>query len=107
MAAPEQMQEVDIPIELERPQIIRTRELTKVFGGETAVDAITMHEPDAGEVSVLGARPARFTRRDRERIGYLPQLFVLYPDLTIWENMNFAASLYGVSFIRGKRLHQL
>src|SRR5215212_2078387 len=135
MAAPEQMQEVDIPIELERPQIIRTRELTKVFGGETAVDAITMdvpegstfgfigpsgsgktttvrllmglHEPDAGEVSVLGARPARFTRHDRERIGYLPQLFVLYPDLTIWENMNFAASLYGVPFLRAKRLDEL
>jgi ABC-2 type transport system ATP-binding protein len=66
-----------------------------------------LYEPDSGEVSVLGARPSRFTRSDRERIGYLPQLFVLYPDLTIWENMNFAASLYGVPFLRSRRLNQL
>jgi ABC-2 type transport system ATP-binding protein len=109
--------------------------LTKIFGGETVVDAISMdvpegalfgfigpsgsgktttvrllmglYEPDNGEVSVLGARPSQFTRRDRERIGYLPQLFVLYPDLTVWENMNFAASLYGVPFLRGRRLNQM
>jgi len=135
MVTPEEMQEIDVPAELERPQIITTRELTKSFGGEIAVNAITMdvpegstfgfigpsgsgktttvrllmglHEPDSGEVSVLGARPSRFTRQDRERIGYLPQLFVLYPDLTIWENMNFAASLYGVPFLRTKRLNEL
>ncbi|HLO17018.1 MAG TPA: ABC transporter ATP-binding protein, partial [Anaerolineales bacterium] len=66
-----------------------------------------LYEPDSGEVSVLGERPSRFTRSDRERIGYLPQLFVLYPDLTVWENMNFAASLYGVPFLRSRRLNQL
>jgi len=126
---------IQIPQELERPQAIQTRELTKVFSGETAVDAITMDvpkgcifgfigpsgsgktttvrllmglfKPDAGEVTVLGHRPAEFNRRDRERIGYLPQLFVLYPDLTVWENMNFAASLYGVPFLRTKRLNEL
>jgi ABC-2 type transport system ATP-binding protein len=126
---------VQVPQELERPQVIRTRGLTKVFVGETAVDAITMDvpegcvfgfigpsgsgktttvrllmglfKPDAGEATVLGHRPAEFSRRDRERIGYLPQLFVLYPDLTVWENMNFAASLYGVPFLRSKRLHEL
>jgi ABC-2 type transport system ATP-binding protein len=31
----------------------------------------------------------------------------LYPDLTVWENMNFAASLYGVPFLRTKRLNEL
>lgn len=135
MATPEQMQEIHMPVEMQRPQIITTRDLTKSFAGETVVNSITMdvpegstfgfigpsgsgktttvrllmglYEPDSGEVSVLGARPSRFTRRDRERIGYLPQLFVLYPDLTIWENMNFAASLYGVPFLRSKRLNEL
>jgi ABC-2 type transport system ATP-binding protein len=66
-----------------------------------------LYEPDSGELTVLGARPAQFSRHDRERIGYLPQLFVLYPDLTIWENMNFAASLYGVPFLRGRLLNRL
>ena len=136
MATPEQLeQEHDIPEELERPLVIRTRDLTKTFGGEVAVDSINLevpegaifgyigpsgsgktttvrllmglHVPDSGELSVLGVQPARFRRRDRERIGYLPQLFVLYPDLTVWENMNFAASLYGVPFLRTKRLNEL
>lgn len=131
----EQMETQEIPDMPERPLAIRTRELTKAFGGEIAVNKISMDvpegsvfgfigpsgsgktttvrllmglfEPDSGEISVLGSRPARFSRHDRERIGYLPQLFVLYPDLTVWENMNFAASLYGVSFWRTKRLNEL
>jgi ABC-2 type transport system ATP-binding protein len=36
----------------------------------------------------------------------MPQLFVLYPTLTVWENLNFAASLYGMSLFRGKRLKE-
>ncbi len=136
MVAPEQqIVDHDIPDVFERPMVIKTRELTKVFGGEVAVNAITMdvpegaifgfigpsgsgktttirmlmglYKPDSGEVSVLGARPSEFTRRERERIGYLPQLFVLYPDLTVWENMNFAASLYGVPLLRGRRINRL
>ncbi len=66
-----------------------------------------LYVPDSGEISVLGVPPVKFKRRERERIGYLPQLFVLYPDLTVWENMNFAASLYGVPFLRTKRLNEL
>lgn len=131
----EQVDVQELPDVSERPLAIRTRELTKAFGGEIVVNAINMDvpegaifgfigpsgsgktttvrllmglfEPDSGEVSVLGARPDNFSRRDRERIGYLPQLFVLYPDLTVWENMNFAASLYGVSFWRGQLLNRL
>jgi ABC-2 type transport system ATP-binding protein len=34
----------------------------------------------------------------------MPQLFVLYPTLTVWENLNFVASLYGMSLARHKRL---
>lgn len=136
MTNPEQqVQDMEMSGVAERPMAIKTRELTKAFAGEVVVNAITMdvpegaifgfigpsgsgktttvrllmglYEPDSGELSVLGARPSSFTRHEREEIGYLPQLFVLYPDLTVWENMNFAASLYGVSFIRGKRLNQL
>ena len=135
MLNPEQTQEYNIPEELARPLSIYTHELTKNFNGELAVNQVSMevpegavfgfigpsgsgktttvrllmglYVPDSGEVTVLGVSPARFSRHDRERIGYLPQLFVLYPDLTIWENMNFAASLYGVPFLRTKRLNEL
>lgn len=131
----EQAESFDLPEVEERPQIIRTRGLTKVFGEEVAVNAISLdvpegaifgfigpsgsgktttvrllmglYPPDGGEVSVLGVKPSEFSRRDRERIGYLPQLFVLYPDLTVWENMHFAASLYGIGFWRGRLLNRL
>ena len=52
--------------------------------------------PTAGEVQVLGEPPGRFTRRTRERIGYMPQQFTLYPDLTVGENVDFAAAMYGL-----------
>src|SRR4051794_24687996 len=42
--------------------------------------------PTHGEVHVLGENPRHFRRQTRERIGYMPQLFVLYPDLTAKEN---------------------
>jgi ABC-2 type transport system ATP-binding protein len=35
----------------------------------------------------------------------MPQLFVLYPDLSVWENLNFSASLFGLSlFGRSRKL---
>jgi len=52
--------------------------------------------PSAGRVEVLGRDPRRFDRRTRERIGYMPQAFTLYPDLTARENVDLIASLFGV-----------
>jgi ABC-2 type transport system ATP-binding protein len=51
---------------------------------------------DAGQVRVLGEDPRRFHRRTRERIGYQPQSFVMYPDLTARENVNFIAATFGL-----------
>ncbi|HKY47132.1 MAG TPA: ABC transporter ATP-binding protein [Acidimicrobiia bacterium] len=58
--------------------------------------------PDSGELSVLGKAPAAFDRADRSRLGYMPQLSVLYPHLSIWENLAFTTSLFGVPW-RGRR----
>jgi ABC-2 type transport system ATP-binding protein len=64
--------------------------------------------PTSGEMLVLGEAPARFDRRARERIGYMPQSFILYPDLTVRENVDFVASLFGVLFFRrGRRIRQV
>jgi ABC-2 type transport system ATP-binding protein len=65
-----------------------------------------VYKPTEGEVTVLGSNPARFSQRQRARMGYMPQLFVLYPNLNVWENLNFAASLYGMSLFREKQLRQ-
>ena len=59
--------------------------------------------PTGGEVRVLGRAAERFRRSDRERIGYMPQLFTLYEDLTAGENVDFVASLFGMLFRRRRR----
>jgi ABC-2 type transport system ATP-binding protein len=112
--------------------VISVQHLTKKFGDETAVQDVSFDVPRAsifgfigpsgsgktttvrlmtgvyipteGQVTVLDCSPAKFSQSDRARLGYMPQLFVLYPNLTVWENLNFAASLYGMGLRRGKRL---
>lgn len=70
-------------------------------GKTTAIRVLTgaVH-PDTGEVRVLGDDPKRFHRATRERIGYMPQLFVLYPELTARENVNVIGSLFGLLWRR-------
>ncbi len=97
---------------------------TKRFGDDTAVDGMSLTvrtgtilgiigpsgsgktttirlltgalEPTEGTVRVMGEDPRTFRRQTRERIGYMPQQFTLYPDLTARENVDFVASLFGI-----------
>ena len=115
--------------------VVETKDLTKAFGEEVAVQSLNMYvprgkifgfigpsgcgktttvrlltgfyEPTSGTARVLDKDPVNFTKSDQEKIGYLIQSFVLYPDLTVWENLNFAASFYGVSPFRARRLNKL
>jgi ABC-2 type transport system ATP-binding protein len=115
--------------------VVETKDLTKAFGDEIAVQSLNMYvprdkifgfigpsgcgktttvrlltgfyKPTSGTATVLGKEPVKFSQSDKENIGYLIQGFVLYPELTVWENLNFAASFYGVSPFRGKRLNKL
>lgn len=57
----------------------------------------TLLRPDSGSASVLGIDVVTGFRALRRRIGYMPEHFSLYPDLTVRENLNFFASLFGVS----------
>src|SRR6266498_411332 len=52
--------------------------------------------PDGGQASVMGIDVARDPEGVRRRIGYMPQRFSLYGDLTVRENMLFFADIYGV-----------
>jgi ABC-2 type transport system ATP-binding protein len=122
------------PVQLQ-DSVISARHLTKKFAGDPVVQDISfdiprgsifgfigpsgagktttvrlltgVYTPTEGEVIVLDRNPSEFSRRDRVKIGYMPQLFVLYPNLSIWENLNFAASLYGMmGLLRGRRLRE-
>lgn len=65
------------------------------------------YRPTVGTVKVFDRSPDHFTSADRLRLGYMPQHFILYPELTVWENLNFAASIYGYPLRRKERLHEL
>ncbi len=53
--------------------------------------------PDEGLIDLCGINPAKSPLRARAHLGYMPQRFSLYPDLTVAENLRFFADLYAVS----------
>jgi ABC-2 type transport system ATP-binding protein len=62
---------------------------------------------DGGEMSVLG-RPVSEVDKIYSQIGYMTQHKALYPDLTVQENMEFYAGLYGLTRQkRGERIEEL
>src|SRR5919109_1669911 len=52
---------------------------------------------DRGELKVLGMDVAADPQQIQDRIGYMPQKFGLYEDLSVQENLNLYADLHGVS----------
>jgi ABC-2 type transport system ATP-binding protein len=76
-------------------------------GKTTTVRLLTgIERPDQGEVRVLGGDPAGFSADERARLGYMPQLSVLFPSLSLRENLSFVASIYGMPLRRRKVLRQ-
>ncbi len=101
--------------------LAETHELVKQFGTRLAVDRVSISIspgevvglvgangagkttfirmllglliPDRGRVRLHGEPPRRTTRH---RIGYVPQGLGLYQDLTVAENLDFTARVYGV-----------
>jgi ABC-2 type transport system ATP-binding protein len=106
-------------------EAIKTTDLTKTFNGLTAVDHLNLSvaqgeifglvgpdgagktttmrllasimDPTAGEARVAGFHTVKQAESVKEEIGYMSQRFGLYPDLTVMENINFYADIFGVS----------
>lgn len=53
--------------------------------------------PTEGEVRVLGCRIPADAERLRPRVGYMTQRFSLYEDLSVTENLDFAAEIFGLA----------
>ena len=114
-----------------RNEAILVEGARKRFGNVTALDGVSLSVPtgtilgligpsgsgktttvrlltgaltaDKGTVRVLGEEPRHFRRQTRARIGYMPQQFTLYPDLTAAENVDFMASMFGLLWFRRRR----
>ena len=56
----------------------------------------TLIVPDSGSASVDGLDVVKDYKAIRQRVGYMPGKFSLYPDLSVEENLDFFASIFGV-----------
>jgi ABC-2 type transport system ATP-binding protein len=85
---------------------IRPGELFGFIGpdgaGKTTLFRIlaTLLVPDAGHARVLGEDVVTAIWSLRNRIGYMPGRFSLYPDLSVQENLRFFASVFGTTLER-------
>jgi ABC-type multidrug transport system ATPase subunit len=59
--------------------------------------------PTVGTATVAGFDIEKQSDEIRQNIGYMSQRFSLYEELTIWENINFYAQVYG---LKGERLQK-
>ena len=75
-------------------------------GGKTTLFRIltTLMLPDNGEAKVLGLDVVRDMWAIRSRVGYMPGGFALYPDLSVAENLEFFAAVFGTTVEKGYEL---
>ncbi|MBX9746756.1 MAG: ABC transporter ATP-binding protein [Hyphomonadaceae bacterium] len=113
--------------------VIDVRGLTKRFGDRTVVDQFDLRvprgaiygflgpngsgktttirmvcgllKPESGEGEVLGFDVLHDSAKIKERVGYMTQKFSLYEDLSIRENLEFIARIYGLDR-RAERVDQ-
>ncbi len=57
---------------------------------------VTLLRPDNGVINVCGQDVLRGVTAIRSVVGYMPQRFSLYPDLSVDQNLTFFADLFGV-----------
>jgi ABC-2 type transport system ATP-binding protein len=72
-------------------------------GKTTLVKMLTgVEKPTSGTARVFDANPTKFGPWQRQRFGYMPQKPVLFPNLSVWGNLTFISSIYGLR-LKGRR----
>ena len=64
----------------------------------------TLLECDRGNISVFGYDTVRDYKKIRQFTGYMPGRFSLYPDLTVAENLQFYATIFGTTIRQNYKL---
>lgn len=110
---------------MDKEIVIAIKDLTKKFGDFTAVDHISLQVcrgeifgflgangagkttamrmlcglsyPTSGSGTVAGYNILSQAKEIKRHIGYMSQKFSLYENLTVWENLNLFATIYGMS----------
>jgi ABC-2 type transport system ATP-binding protein len=81
---------------------VRAGEIFGLVGPDGAGKTTTLRmlagimPPDAGKATVAGFNVVRDPEGAKHALSYMPQRFGLYEDLTVDENINFYADLFGV-----------
>ena len=81
---------------------VRTGELFGIVGPDGSGKTTTLRilagvlRPTAGDATIVGTSVATDPEGVKHRIAYMSQRFGLYTDLTVRENIEFYADLYGV-----------
>jgi ABC-2 type transport system ATP-binding protein len=81
---------------------VKTGEIFGLVGPDASGKTTTIRmlcgilPPDGGQAKVAGFDIRKETESLKERVGYLPQRFGLYGDLTVLENIHFYGDLYQV-----------
>jgi ABC-2 type transport system ATP-binding protein len=82
--------------------VVRAGEVVGLIGPDGAGKTTAMRiacglvVPDSGRARVLGWDSVAESHRVKEHLGYMPQRFSLYPDLSVAENLRFFADLFAV-----------
>jgi len=82
---------------------VRKGELFGVIGPDGAGKStlfriiLSLLLPDSGKISVKGLDPVKDYKSLRKIVGYMPGRFSLYEDLSVEENLNFFASVFGTT----------
>src|SRR5438876_5785535 len=105
--------------------VVEARDLVKTFGQVHALDGLSVTirrgetfgllgpngagkttfirtiaglvRPTSGQLTVLGSPMPGRAEQVRPRLGYITQLQALYNDLSVWENVQFFARIFGLN----------
>ena len=109
---------------MEKERFVEIKNVTKKFAGISAVDDVslcissgeilglvgsdgagkstllrmiaTMIMPDSGDIHVNGINVVKDRMQVKTVMGYMPQVFGLYQDLTVKENIDFFMDIFGI-----------